>query len=396
MARSLHALLAAQAKARVRRMERAGKALLKLVAPAKAAKPAKATKTVKAARPAQKAASRPATGQEASGARAGTAARPAQAFLSGLGSRANDGAGTWRNFLYTPPRGASSESGQLSYAVYLPPGLPAAGKATPVVVLLHGCQQDMHAIARGTRMNMLADAKGFAVVYVQQSARNNSSGCWRWFASQGEDEADSIAGIVNTAVTHYGLDRSRVYLAGMSAGAGMAALVALRHPLLVSAVAMHSGAVVGAARSSRGGLLVMRRGTARPPSELLRAFADQVAAAGGMPAIILHGNGDKVVAPRNAAQLAAQFLYLNRLSPSTGRTTVIAQGTRNEYSRTDYGTDKATIVQVCLVNDLGHAWSGGNGDIRFHASTGPDASALMWRFFSAHGRRARTSPSDRV
>lgn len=396
MARSLHALLAAQAKARVRRMERAGKALLELVAPVKAGKPAKAGKPVKPARPARKAAPRAAPGQQASGARAGTAARPAQAFLAGLGSRANDGAGNWRNFLYTPPRGASSESGQLSYAVYLPPGLPAAGNATPVVVLLHGCQQDMHAIARGTRMNMLADAKGFAVIYVQQSARNNSSGCWRWFASQGEDEADSIAGIVNTAVAHYGLDRGRVYLAGMSAGAGMAALVALRHPSLVSAVAMHSGAVVGAARSSRGGLLVMRRGTARPPSELLRAFADLVADAGGMPAIILHGNGDKVVAPRNAAQLAAQFLYLNRLSPSTGRTTVIAQGTRNEYSRTDYGTDKATIVQVCLVTDLGHAWSGGNGDIRFHASTGPDASALMWRFFSAHGRRARTSPSDRL
>lgn len=311
-----------------------------------------------------------------------------QTFLSGLGSRADDGAGVWRNFLYAPPRGVSSEGGQLSYAVYLPPGLPAAGKATPVVVLLHGCQQDMHAIARGTRMNMLADAKRFAVIYVQQSVRNNSSGCWRWFASQGADEADSIAGIVEKAVAHYGLDDTRIYLAGMSAGACMAALVALRHPSLVSAVAMHSGAVVGATRSSRGGLLVMRRGTARPPSELLRPFAGQVAAAGGMPAIIVHGHVDKVVAPRNAAQLAAQFLYLNRLSPATGRTTVLGRGTRNEYSRTDYATDKETVVQVCLVNELGHAWSGGNGNIRFHADVGPDASALMWRFLSAHRRRA--------
>src|SRR5690606_19078456 len=174
MARSLHALLAAQAKARVRRMERTGTALLKLVAPAKAAKPAKPARKIASGTPARKKAAR----------NQAAAIRPTQSFLSGLGSRADDGAGTWRNFLYSPPRGATSEGSQLSYAVYLPPGLPAAGRTTPVVVLLHGCQQDMHAIARGTRMNMLADAKGFAVLYVQQSVRSNSSGCWRWFASQ--------------------------------------------------------------------------------------------------------------------------------------------------------------------------------------------------------------------
>lgn len=382
MARSLHAILAAQAKARARRMESTGKTLLKLVAPAKTAKAAKPVRPVEKVTPGAPAR------QKTSGVPA-VATRSTKSFLSGLGSRADDGAGTWRNFLYNPPRGASSEGGQLSYAVYLPPGLPAAGKTTPAVVLLHGCQQDMHAIARGTRMNMLADARGFAVIYVQQSVRSNSSGCWRWFASQGEDEADRIAGIVNTAVASYGLDAGRVYLAGMSAGAGMAALVALRHPLLVSAVAMHSGAVVGAASSSRGGLLVMRRGTTRPPSDLLRPFVNQVVVAGGMPALIIHGNNDRVVAPRNAAQLAAQFLYLNRLSPTTGRTTVLARGTHHAYSRTDYGSEKKTIVRVCLVKELGHAWSGGNGDIRFHDSTGPDASALMWRFFTTHRRRAK-------
>ena len=88
-------------------------------------------------------------------------------------------------------------------------------------------------------------------------------------------------------------------------------------------------------------------------------------------------------------QLAAQFLYLNRLSPTTGRTTVLARGTHHAYSRTDYGSEKKTIVRVCLVKELGHAWSGGNGDIRFHDSTGPDASALMWRFFTTHRRRAK-------
>nr|MBF0683336.1 prolyl oligopeptidase family serine peptidase [Pseudomonas sp.] len=272
--------------------------------------------------------------------------------------------------------------------MYLPPGLPA--QDAPVMVVLHGCLQDMHAIARGTRINMLADTKGFGVIYVQQAVRNNSSGCWRWFSAHGEQEADTIASIIMRAVSSYGFNAGRVYIAGMSAGAGMVALVALRHPTLVSAVAMHSGAVVGGATSAQAGMRVMRHGTAQPPANLLKPYLGGIAAVGAMPAIILHGDADQVVAPRNAAQLAAQFLYLNRADPATGRTTVLAKGTKNEYSRTDYGPDKAPVVRVCLVRQLEHAWSGGNGDIRFHANAGPDAAALIWRFFAAH-RRGRAT-----
>src|SRR5690606_17252081 len=138
--------------------------------------------------------------------------------------------------------------------------------------------------------------------------------------------------------------------------------------------------------STQAGLRVMRQGTTQAPASLLKPFLNGIAAVGTMPAIILHGDADRVVAPRNAAQLAAQFLYLNRVDPATGRTTVLAQGTKNAYSRTDYGTDKATIVRVCLIHGLDHAWSGGNGAIRFHASAGPDAGALIWRFFARHRR----------
>ncbi len=312
--------------------------------------------------------------------------RPARSALrqAGVGPRADDGAGEWHNFLYSLPT-QTGLGKSLSYAVYLPAGVPAAG--LPVVLMLHGCRQDMRDIARGSRMNMLADAKGFAVVYAQQSRRHNPNQCWRWFSPAGDDDADALAGILESVLERYQLDAGRVYAAGLSAGAGMAALLALRHPGLVTAIALHSGTVVGAASSARSGLGVMRHGVATPaPQALLEPFIADPAAPRKLPTIIVHGLHDAVVSARNAAQLATQFLWWNRLDASSGISTTLAAGTRNEYRRIDYGNGRMTLVRVCLVKELGHAWSGGNPELPFHAANGPDASALIWRFFSRHSK----------
>ena len=131
---------------------------------------------------------------------------------------------------------------RLAFARYIPPGVPRQGM--PLVVMLHGCRQTALSFAQGSRMNQWADAAGFMVLYPQQSMARQVQRCWRWFqpdALHGGGEADLIAALVRSEVGRHGLDPTRVYIAGLSAGAGMAALVALRHPQLVAALAMHSG-----------------------------------------------------------------------------------------------------------------------------------------------------------
>ena len=89
--------------------------------------------------------------------------------------------------------------------------------AMPLVVMLHGCQQSVDEFAQGTRMNLLADKHGFAVLYPEQSLRAHAHGCWHWYEDTdraGRGEVNAVASLVDALVDEHGFDASRVYVAG--------------------------------------------------------------------------------------------------------------------------------------------------------------------------------------
>ncbi|MBU4612303.1 PHB depolymerase family esterase [Achromobacter sp. GG226] len=276
---------------------------------------------------------------------------------------------------------------------YLPASAPTPG--LPLVVMLHGCRQTATDFALGTRMNAVAEERGFAVLYPQQAVSRQAQRCWRWFepdARHGLAEADLIAAMVRREVARLALDSTRVYVAGLSAGAGMAALLALRHPDLFAAVALHSGPVLGAAQSALGGIRTMRRGAGVSLPVIDAAMAAPLALRDGVPALVLHGTDDKAVDVRNAAGLARQFAMLNGFGEVDADVRVVGAGTRREYQRHDYAVGKRLGLRVCLIPGLGHAWSGGDDAIAFHAAHGPQASRLAWQFF--RGRRRLAAPAQ--
>ena len=309
--------------------------------------------------------------------------------------------GTWVAGVFSTPPMQGELIGRLDYFVYLPSSRPSLG--LPLIVMLHGCSQSASDLAAGTRMNRLAELEGFAVLYPQQSRGAQSHRCWRWFqpeAGVGASEADAIANLADSVTQQYRLDPERRYVAGMSAGAGMAALVALRHAHQFAAVGMHSGAVVGAASSTSAGLSTMRRGTLRDPLSLLAGVLGANTRPGhleqdaALPAIILQGMRDPVVAPRNAEQLTKQFLHVNGMDNEAPVTTDLAVSTPDAYRRLDYRRGNKTVVRVCEIAQLDHAWAGGDPAHRFHARRGPDASALLWRFFRSHRREGAAAEQE--
>jgi poly(hydroxyalkanoate) depolymerase family esterase len=298
--------------------------------------------------------------------------------------------GDWTRSFHSAPPAPGDLIHHLAYGVYVPPARGAKKRA--LVVMLHGCKQTSEEFAQGTRMNAIADEYGFVVLYPEQSRVAQAHRCWHWYdASEraGGHEARSIVSLVDAMIERYDLDPERVYVAGMSAGAGMAALLAIRYPQRFAAVALHSGPVLGDAHSAMSALATMRRGTRDDPLSLvakLSEFADHP----GMPAIIVHGDRDDVVSPRNAEQLAMQFVRLNRLVDSSGRR---LHGSARDSApggvvRHDWMLDDVPIVRDCRIAGLKHAWSGGDGAIPFHVADGPDSSRLIYDFFRLHRRPA--------
>jgi poly(hydroxyalkanoate) depolymerase family esterase len=267
-----------------------------------------------------------------------------------------------------------------------------ASEPIPLVVMLHGCDQTAPDFAAGTRMNRLAARHGFAVLYPQQSVSAHAQRCWPWYkrsVQEGGDEVALIAAMTLKAIERHDFDRSRVYAAGLSAGAALAQSLALRHPEMIAAVGSHSGPAYGVASSRMSAFSVMQNGgqqVAVPIADLLDAHPDFP----DMPMMILQGECDNVVRPVNATRLVEQFRDLNRLASTSGIAPVSkpARGTTDAYRLTDYRRGRKRLVRVGVVAHRAHAWSGGDPSLRYNAAQGPDASSLLWDFFKRHRRSA--------
>ena len=267
-----------------------------------------------------------------------------------------------------PTKLFSNAAGSRSYSLYLPPNHPARGM--PLVVMLHGCKQDPEDFAAGTRMNRLADVLGFAVVYPAQSGRANVSGCWNWFQpvhQRREGEPSLIAGITREVVMRHGLDGRRVYVAGLSAGGAMAAVMGNAYPEIYAAMGIHSGLGYAVASDVTSAFAAMQGKGARNAS------------ATGIPMIVFHGDGDTTVHPSNGEHAMTGTLEKTEAGEANGRA----------YTRTTHLDASGTpVLEHWLVHGAGDAWSGGSASGSFTDPSGPDASSEMLRFFREQWGRA--------
>ena len=264
----------------------------------------------------------------------------------------------------------------MNYRLYVP---ERHGARRPLFVALHGCRQDADDFAKGTRFDVLAERYGAVVLYPEQDERVNGHRCWNWFLPKNQlrdgDEPAEVLRLVERTIHEHGIDRSRVYIAGLSAGASLAAILAEQAPDVFCGVASMAGVALHSARDVSSAYAAMRgewdedaaeSGSAPGPSSYRRSRA-----------IIWTGLRDRRVAPENAARLATQFAQLYGLGAEPDEEESLGDGRRLRW----HDASHRPRVELRELEGIGHAWSGGSLRGSYTAPVGPSFSEAVFRFF---------------
>jgi poly(hydroxyalkanoate) depolymerase family esterase len=241
----------------------------------------------------------------------------------------------------------------------------------------------------------LAETGGFFVVYPGQPSSANISRCWTWFRREhqqrGAGEPALLAGLTRQIMATYHVDASRVFVAGMSAGAAMSVILATTYPDLYAAVGVHSGLAYAAAHDLATAYAAMQRGGLAPARPESRSSVATGLLARAVPTIVFHGDRDLTVNVVNADHVLTPWVQATDTREPAHRPDQHVRVERGQvpggyaYTRSIYQDPQGrALLEKWIVHQLGHTWSGGSPRGSYSDPKGPNASAEMVRFFSEH------------
>ncbi|HEY3803165.1 MAG TPA: PHB depolymerase family esterase [Kofleriaceae bacterium] len=250
--------------------------------------------------------------------------------------------------------------GGLQMFVHVPASLPSGA---PLVVVLHGCTQTASSM-ESAGWDTLADQYGFAVLYPQQTSTNNPVECFNWAGeygnladiTRGSGENESIIEMVDTMISTYGVDTSRVYVAGFSAGAAFAAVMAATWPDRFAAASIMEGVAYECATSVESAYTCQDAATSKTPDQwgALVTAAD-ASYAGPWPRLqVWSGTADTTVVPANATQLIDQWTDVWGTDQTADVTEMVGSA-----SHTQYLAGSTVAVDAYSIPGMDHAVSVG-------------------------------------
>ncbi len=291
--------------------------------------------------------------------------------------------------------------GTRNYKVYVPKNFKK-NESLPVVVMLHGCQQNAEDFARGSRITKWADKERFIVLLPEQNQKYNPFKCWNWIIPSNNSrlgESEVIIEMLDEVITKYNGDADRVYAAGMSAGASMVNILGNCYPERFKALGSHDGTQYYSSYYGMDFAEVVLSGPSVPA--IVSALYGYTCASASknrpkkMPIIIFHGMQSPLMSPMHAFQIESEFKIFNDLldngirdnsyffNKSVDNVPETETYGYNKYSIIDQ--DRDVIIERYMINDLGHGWSGGEANLPYNDPKGPDATALIIKFFKKFG-----------
>ncbi len=243
-----------------------------------------------------------------------------------------------------------SNPGALRMFKYVP-----ARRSSALVVVLHGCAQTAASYDLGAGWSTLADRYGFVLLLPQQQISNNPNNGFNWFlpgdTERGKGEARSIRDMIETAIVEHGIDRRRVFIAGLSAGGAMACVMLATYPELFAAGAVIAGLPFGTATTLNEALESMvhvRARSAREWGDLVRAASQH---RGPWPRLsVWHGGADAVVKRENADQIVKQWIDVHGLDHEPALDEMV-DGYPRRVWRNRMGAD---VIELYVIPGMAH------------------------------------------
>ena len=242
-----------------------------------------------------------------------------------------------------------SNPGNLAMYEYAPANLPAGA---PLVVALHGCTQSASDYFTHSGWQKYADLWGFALVFPQTSATNNSLSCFSWFDStkdtRGKGEAASVVSMVDAAASQYGSDTHRVFVTGLSAGGGMTADLLADYPDVFAGGAVDSGLPAQCATTQTAASQCQYGSMNLTPAQ----WGDKVRSSdagysGPWPRVaIWQGTSDTTVQPVNATELRDQWTDVWGIGQTASSTQSLPGGTTLSVYDDPQGNPAVELYQI--------------------------------------------------
>ena len=224
-----------------------------------------------------------------------------------------------------------------------------------LVVVLHGCTQTADGYDHGAGWSQLADDHGFILLFPEQQRSNNPNLCFNWFSRadnvRDRGETLSIRQMIGTMIDAHGIDTSRIFITGLSAGGAMTSILLASYPELFAGGAIIAGLPFGAASNVQQALEAMRAPDTLSGDQLgdrVRSASDHT---GPWPRVaIWHGAADQTVKSSNADAILAQWLSVHELDEAPNSTEDIA-GHRHRIWHDAKGR---ALIEDYRIADMGH------------------------------------------
>jgi poly(hydroxyalkanoate) depolymerase family esterase len=244
-----------------------------------------------------------------------------------------------------------SNPGNLRARTYIPLGV---SEQPALVVVLHGCTQSAGGYDHGSGWSELADRFGFILLFPEQDRANNPNLCFNWFSPvdnrRGHGEAHSITQMIETMASRHRIDRSRIFVTGLSAGGAMTSVMLASYPEIFAGGAIIAGLPYGVATSVAEAFQAMGGQTLQSAEQLALTVRSASAHKGPWPRVsVWHGSSDRTVDVSNARSIVEQWRTLHAIS---GDAVITKTGgyVRRAW-RDDSGSD---AIDEYIIAGMGH------------------------------------------